>query len=97
MNPTLEALSLNQTPIVTFGYIMQVLFSLIIVLGIIYLAARYVLPRLQFKSRGTILSLEDRIGLDPQVTAYVIRAEEKRWVIVVSKNNVAVVDKLEEA
>ena len=96
MNPTLEALTLNQAPIVTFGYIMQVFFSLLVVLGIIYLSAKYVLPRLQVKRKGSIIELEDRIGLEPQVSAYIIRAENKRWLIMVSNKNVTVVDKLEE-
>lgn len=96
LNLSSESLSLNQTPIMTFGYIMQVLFSLLIVIGIIYVASKYLLPKLQFKSKGALLELEDRIGLEPQVSAYVIKRKDKKWLIVVSNKNVAVVDKLEE-
>lgn len=96
LNPTLESLKLTHTPIVTFSYIMQILFSLLVVLGIFYVASRYVLPKLQFKNKGTELELEDRLGLEPQVSAYVIKRKNKRWLIAVSSKNITVVDKLEE-
>jgi hypothetical protein len=95
---TLESVNLSQnlnhTPLVTFGYIMQVLFSLLIVLGLIYITSKYLLPKLQIKSKGTLLEVEDRIGLEPQVSAYVLRAESRRWLVVVSSKNVAVIDEL---
>jgi hypothetical protein len=96
INTSFEALSLNQTPIISFGYVMQVIFSLLVVLGCIYVAARFLLPKLQVKSVGSIIRVEDRIGLEPQVTAYVISAKDKKWLVVVSNKNVAVVDQIEK-
>jgi flagellar biogenesis protein FliO len=93
-NPSLEPLSFSQTPVVTFGYIMQVFFSLLIVLGLIYIASRYLLPKLQTQSRSSIIQIEDRVGVEPQVALYVVRAEGGRWLVAVSNKNITVIDKL---
>lgn len=96
MNLTYEALSLNKTPIVTFGYIVQVTISLLVVLGLIYLTSRYLLPRLQVNPKGKLLEVLDRVGLEPQVTAYVLKFKKNLYVVGVSNKNVSLIDKLKE-
>jgi flagellar biogenesis protein FliO len=96
MNLTYEALSLNKTPIVTFGYIVQVTISLLVVLGLIYLTSRYLLPRLQVNPKGKLLEVLDRVGLEPQVTAYVLKFKKNLYVVGVSNKNVSLLDKLKE-
>jgi len=91
---TIEALTLQKTPIVTFGYIIQVVFSLAIVLGLIYLTSKYLLPRLQVNPKGKFLEVIDRVGLEPQVSAYVIKVKDQTYVLAVSSKNVELIDKL---
>ena len=93
---TYEALALQKTPIVTFGYIMQILISLLIVLGLIYITAKYVIPKLQVTSLGKNIHIVDRIGLEPQVTAYTIKAGNYNYLIVVSSKNTTLIDKFRE-
>ena len=93
---TYEALTLNKTPIVTFGYIVQVAISLAIVLGLIYLTSRFLLPRLQVNPKGKLLEVLDRVGLEPQVTAYVLKFKKNIYVVGVSNKNVSLLDKLKE-
>ena len=92
---TLEAPSLPSSPLVTVGYVMQLFFSLAIIAGLIYLSAKYLLPKLQPKTRGRLLEVADRLVLEPQVTAYVLKAKSKAWLIVVSSKHVARIDSLE--
>ncbi len=93
---TYEALALQKTPIVTFGYIMQVIISLLIVLGLIYLTAKYILPKLQVASIGKNIKIIDRIGLEPQVTVYTIKIGSLSYVIAVSSKNTTLIDKFKE-
>jgi flagellar biogenesis protein FliO len=93
---TYEALALNRTPVATFGYIVQVAISLAIVLGLIYLTSRYILPRLQVNPKGKLLEVLDRVGLEPQVTAYVLKFKKNIYVVGVSNKNVSLIDKQKE-
>ena|SRR3989338_5189088 len=79
-----EALVLQTTPVITAGYVMQVVFSLLIVLAIIYAAARYLLPRLKIAAPGKLIQVLDRVFLEPQVSAYVLKVGKKAWLIVAS-------------
>jgi len=90
---TYEALGLQKTPIVTFGYIIQVSLSLAIVLALIYLTAKYLLPRLKLTPKGSNISVLDRIGLEPQVTLYHIKSEKGEYLIGVSGKSIALIDK----
>lgn len=96
MSLTYEALTLNKTPVVTFGYIIQVAISLAVVLGLIYLTSRYLLPRLQVNPKGKILEVLDRVGLEPQVTAYILKFKKTIYVVGVSNKNISLIDKLKE-
>ena len=94
---TYEALTLHQTPIVTFGYIIQVLLSLAIVIGFIYVAAKYLLPRLQqIVPKGKLMQVTDRMGLEPQVTVYSLKIESYTYLLAVSNKNVTLIDKFKE-
>ena len=93
---TFEALALQRTPIITFGYILQVFFSLLVVLALIVLSAKYVLPRLRTQATGKLIKVLDRVYLEPQVTAYVLKAGKNAWLIVTSSKQVARIDKIEE-
>jgi len=103
MIPTYEALVLNKTPlilertpIVTFGYIIQVTLSLGIVLALIYLTSKYLLPKLQGNISGKTVKILDRIILEPQVCIYVIKLGQTKYLVGVSNKNISVIDKLKE-
>lgn len=93
---TYEAIVLQKSPILSFSYIMQVIISLVIVIGIIYLCAKYVFPKLQVSQKGKHIEVVDRVGLEPQVTTYTIKAGSYNYLIVVSSKNVALLDKFKE-
>lgn len=88
--------TLGRTPLVTFGYLVQVFFSLLIVFGLIYLTARYLLPRFQISAKGRLIQVVDRVGLDPQVSAYIIKVGQSSYLVVVSSKGLAI-EKLGEA
>ncbi len=95
---TSEAILADRSPIISFGYLMQVFFSLLIVAAFLYLTSKYVLPKLQVAaSKGRMIDVVDRIGLEPQVTAYILRVNKRSWLVVSSSKNVQVVSELEES
>jgi len=93
---TLESsASKSSSSVISFGYIIQLIFSLGIVFGFIYIAAKYILPRFQSSSKSRIIEVTDKLVLEPQVTSYVIKAGSTSWLIIVSGKTVARIDKLE--
>jgi len=92
---TKEAPTLKGSPVLTLGYVFQVFISLLVVIGLIYVVARFLLPKLQMPSRGRLIQIVDRIGLEPQVSAYILKVKDKSWLIVTSKGSVEVVDKVD--
>ncbi len=90
-----EAMPVSGSPLVTVGYIFQLIISLAVVIGLIYFSARYILPKIQLPSTGRMIEIKDRIGLEPQVSAYIISAQGKSYLIVVSAKGVTLIDKLE--
>lgn len=90
-----EALVLQSSPIITTGYVMQVLISLAVVIGLIYALARYFLPRLKVGSPGRIIQVIDRVMLEPQVSAYIIKVGKKAWLIVSGGKNVEKISEIE--
>lgn len=93
---TQEPLVLQSTPIITFGYIMQVFFSLLVVLAIIYVIGKFVLPRLKTGTTGKLIKILDRIYLEPNVSAYVLRVGKSAWLIAVNRQNIVRIDKIDE-
>jgi flagellar biogenesis protein FliO len=94
---TPEALVLQSSPIITAGYVMQVIFSLAIVVALIYAIARFLLPKLKTGGAGRLIQVVDRVLIEPQVAAYVLKAGKKSWLIVSSNKNVAKIAELEES
>ncbi len=92
---TPEALVLEHTPIITFGYIVQVFVSLLVVLAFIYLIAKYLLPRMKIAATGKLIKILDRVYLEPQVSAYVLQVGKSAWLIVTSSKQVARIDKID--
>lgn len=93
---TAEALTLQTTPIITFGYIMQVILSLLIVLGLVYVSTKYLLPKFQINPRGKTIEITDRVGLEPGVSAYMIKANNKSYLVGISQKNMVLLDSFEE-
>ncbi|MFH1683248.1 MAG: flagellar biosynthetic protein FliO [Candidatus Margulisiibacteriota bacterium] len=91
-----EAITLQRTPIITFGYVIQVFFSLLIVLALIYLIAKYVLPRFKLSSTGKLIKVRDRVYLEPQVSAYLLQVGKNTWLVVASNKQVTRIDKIDE-
>lgn len=85
---TTETLALQASPIVTVGYLMQVLFSLAVVLALIFVIAKYLLPKLRVATVGRVISVVDRVMLEPQVTAYILKVGKKAWLVVASNKAV---------
>ncbi|NQU18404.1 MAG: FliO/MopB family protein [Candidatus Saganbacteria bacterium] len=90
---TAEALTFQRTPIVTFGYIMQVIISLAIVLGLIYVSSKFLLPRLKFSPKGRLIEMVERIGLEPGLSIYVVRVKDKNYILAAGQKGVALLDK----
>ena len=93
---TSEALVLNTTPIITFGYIVQVTISLAVIIAFIYLCAKFVLPKLKVGNIGKHIKLVDKIFLEPQVSAYILKVKKNAWLIVVSNKHISRIDKIDE-
>ena len=94
---TLEAFTLReQAPLTTFGYFFQIFLSLIFIFALIYLVSRYLLPKLKVSGRGRFIEVVERIGLEPGVSAYILKVKEKSWLILVSNKNIELIEKLEE-
>lgn len=72
----------------TFGYIIQVIFSLAIVFGLMWLTTKYLLPRMAPGSKGRMIEVLDRVVLEPGVSSYVLKVENKSWLIAVSNKSV---------
>jgi len=83
------------SPVITFGYIIQLIFSLAIVIGFIYVASRYILPKFTPSTKGKYITVLDRVVLEPQVVSYILRVNDKSWLVVVTNKSATVVDKLE--
>ncbi len=84
------------SPIISFGYIMQLLFSLLVVFGFIYVTAKYLLPKIKTSTKGYYLSVIDKVVLEPQVSSYIIKAGKSSWLVIVSNKHIAKIDKLDE-
>lgn len=86
---------LGSSSVISFAYIVQLLFSLLIVLGFIYICAKFLLPRLQPGTKGTYIRVVDKVVLEPQVAVYIVKVENSAWLVAVSNKLVTKIDKLE--
>ena len=93
---TSEAIAFQSTPIITFGYLVQVFVSLVIVVAAIFLIGKYILPKMKSSVSSKIIKILDRVYLEPQVSAYILKVAKTSWLIVVSNKQVAKIDKIEE-
>ncbi len=85
---TSEALALQSSPIVTIGYVLQTIFSLALVVGLIYVIARFVLPKMRVSGTGRLIQVLDRVLIEPQVAAYIIKVGKKSWLVASSNKNI---------
>ncbi len=85
---TTEALALQSSPIITAGYVLQTIVSLAIVIGLIYVIARFVLPKMRVSGTGRLIQVLDRVSLEPQVAAYIIKVGKKSWLIAAGGKNI---------
>lgn len=93
---TPEALVLQSSPIVTVGYVMQTIISLAIVIGLIYVIARFLLPKMRVSGAGRLVQVVDRVLIEPQVAAYIIKVGKRSWLVAASSKNVAKIADLGE-
>lgn len=96
MTPTAEVLTLKTSPILSFGYLFQLLISLAIVISLIYLAAKYIFPRLEIKPKGKNIQVIEKTLLEPQTFAYLIKVYDKTFFVVTSNKNINCIEKFEE-
>lgn len=94
---TVEALVLNNAPVVTFGYVMQVIVSLFVVLAFIYAAGKYLLPRIKPSGSSKLIKVLDRVTLEPQVSAYILKVGRSAWLVVAGNKSVTKIEKIEES
>lgn len=92
---TPEALTLQTSPIITVGYVMQIIISLAVIVALIYVIGRFVLPKLKITPSGKIIQVVDRAFLEPQVAAYILKVGKKSWLVVISNKQVAKIDEVE--
>jgi flagellar biogenesis protein FliO len=85
---TSEALVLQSSPIVTAGYVMQVVVSLAVVVGLIYVIARFVLPKMRVAGTGRVIQIVDRVMIEPQIAAYILKVGKKSWLVASSNKNI---------
>lgn len=93
---TAEPIAFQTTPIITFGYIMQVLISLLVVIAFIYLAAKFLLPKFKISGTGKLIRILDRAYLEPQVSAYILKIEKSAWFVVISNKNISRIDRIDD-
>lgn len=91
-----EVISFQKTPIVTFGYVMQVIFSLALVLGLIYIVSKFLLPKIRLNPKGKTIEIKERIGLEPGLSAYIIKTKDKNHLIIAGAKGIALIDTYEE-
>ena len=91
---TTEALVFKSSPIITFGYIIQIFFSLLIILALLYVGSRYILPKIKTANSGKYIQLLDRVYLEPQVSAHIIKVGPEAWLIGISNKNITKIDKV---
>ncbi|MEI6050988.1 MAG: hypothetical protein WCS03_19030 [Bacteroidota bacterium] len=90
-----ESASMQQySPVISFGYIVQLIFSLAVVMGFIYMAAKYMLPKMQTNTKGKYQEIKDKLVLEPQVTSYVIGCGNTAYLVIVSNKSATVIDKI---
>ncbi len=93
---TMESAAMQSSPpVISFGYIIQLVFSLGVVIGAIFLTTKYVLPRFTPGTSGNYINVVDRVVLEPQVTSYILNVEKKFYVVVVSNKTATLIDKLD--
>jgi len=90
-----ETMPVGSSPLVTAGYIFQLLISLAVVIGLIYFSAKYLFPKLQMPSKGQMIQVLDRVGLEPQVSAYVLTSLGNTYIVLVSNKSATLIDKIE--
>jgi len=93
---TNTAVSSVSSAAVSIGYVVQLFFSLVVVLGFLYLTAKYLLPKIKTSNKSEHIAIADRLVVEPQVTLYIVKAAKKSWLISVSNKAVTVIDKFEE-
>ena len=85
---TPEALVLRSSSVITAGEVFKTVFSLVLVVGLIYLIARFLMPRLKVAGSGRLIQVVDRMMIEPQVAAYILKVGKKSWLIVSGGKNV---------
>ena len=92
---TLSKLRLESTQVITFGYVVQVIISLAIVFGLIWLSAKYIFPRMVPNRTGKLIEVKDHVMLEAGVSAYVIKVKDKQWLVAASNKNVVKIGEIE--
>jgi flagellar biogenesis protein FliO len=88
--------TMGSSNVISFGYIIQLIFSLAVVLGFIFIIYKYVLPKFKISTTGNYIKVVDKVILEPQVSAYILKAGKSAWLIAVTGKQVTKIDKLEE-
>lgn len=77
------------------GYIIQVTLSLSIIVALIFVTLKFLLPKLATSPKGRMIQVVDRVGLEPAVSAYVLKVGRQGFLVVSSAKNVAYIDKVD--
>ena len=77
------------------GYVVQIILSLGIILGLIYVTLKFLLPKIAVAGKGKYIHVLDRVGLEPSVSAYILKVGRQAFLVMVSAKTVSYIDKVE--
>lgn len=95
LSPEATAAVPATSTVFSIGYIIQLLFSLLVVFGFLYVTAKYFLPKIKTNSKSEHITIVDKLSIEPQVSLYIVKAAKSSWLISVSNKSVALIDKFE--
>jgi flagellar biogenesis protein FliO len=84
----------SYSPVISVGYIVQLIFSLAVVVGFLYVTAKYLLPKMQTGTKSKQIEITDKLVIEPQVSSYVIKAGGNSYFIIVNSKTTTLIDKL---
>ncbi len=84
----------SYSPVISVGYIVQLVFSLAVVLGFLYVTAKYLLPKMQTGTKSRQIEIIDKLVIEPQVSSYIIKAGGNAYLIMVNSKATTLIDKI---
>jgi flagellar biogenesis protein FliO len=75
------------SPVIGIKYMVRLIFSLFVVIGLIVLAGRFLLPKLApYRTGGGLIKVLERLSLEMQVAVYVLQLGDTVYLVGVGGN-----------